>query len=946
MRYFADKIIYDKYEPKNTNVIWVQPTEEGAQIKAYIDGEWQLIGYDHDAYRKPASGIPESDLEESVRNAIDNAQHLDGKIDAEQARAESAEGGLDERLGIVEQLADISISGGDATIATASDFNNPTVEQKAYIPTVGAILDGADTTPTAGSDNLVKSGGVYVEETKTMAQLYRSCEDVGITSAGVYYVNTGRYLSLIIHTAGASNISIEKNKNRYSSYAFLKSIDTIETGVTADFCDGTSITNITQEGKMDISIPSDCSYLYVLLRYDADDYSPALLGVDGSDMLADIANIKMYVDNSDTALSSQFDRKIDSILNGTSINQPTLSDVMNKYLSVNGYWGTPNYSLLVDVSLIRGYHITQSSTAGGQYAFLKSYNDNAADFVDGGGRISGTLNNTLVPNDANYLYLYLGNNTPSSVPTITIDDASIGINNEIDNLKEVAVEVGGIIDAVDKLNWPAPVYSFALEENSTATLLRNIVLSQNGDSIEFQLVSCAFQNFASLQGYAFTRGGGASKIGIGVTSNVISIRADDNTWIVNEAHTTGGFVGKSLKLSYENDNICFYVGNELISTYTGQKTLTILSFGDGSTYGYWSGSITNLKVNGEDYDLRQMATMSNVTVTQYTSFLTEEEKEMIYDEGTPTMMAEKTETSLTVYKKLYANVYVGYPLNYRYSSYSAGSYPSYYDNWGIGRPFIAQYENGGMTLVVYLFSAAEAEVAISVPRGDGQSGDVYVGGSAHGFENIATGTDGREFCIMVDDMKCGETDTFALKEVSSVHVIQGTNLVQAYTNFNPFAYVTKKWDFEKNSYFSITSKATILRSITIALCQFGMFGVYRHYDGNSSNGYLTNKAVKDSQPYKVFSVVDGWEDDSANASLRAVDYDCNKITEYGEYGLGFALLIKDDNRKSTGGMNVGTNGGAYNKIYFGLCRNYSASTNDDLHATQVWEIEGKLIEET
>ena len=99
------------------------------------------------------------------------------ELDAEQARAESAEGGLDERLGIVEQLADISISGGDATIATASDFNNPTTEQKAYIPTVGAILDGADTAPTSGSGKLVTSGGVY--------NVINSLKSAGYVFAGV-----------------------------------------------------------------------------------------------------------------------------------------------------------------------------------------------------------------------------------------------------------------------------------------------------------------------------------------------------------------------------------------------------------------------------------------------------------------------------------------------------------------------------------------------------------------------------------------------------------------------------------------------------------------------------------------------------------------------------------------------------------------------------------------
>lgn len=72
-----DKTVLSKTEPRNQNVMWIQPTEQGAQIKAVVNGKWELIGKDEDAYRKPASGIPESDLEKSVRNAIDNAVSIE-----------------------------------------------------------------------------------------------------------------------------------------------------------------------------------------------------------------------------------------------------------------------------------------------------------------------------------------------------------------------------------------------------------------------------------------------------------------------------------------------------------------------------------------------------------------------------------------------------------------------------------------------------------------------------------------------------------------------------------------------------------------------------------------------------------------------------------------------------------------------------------------------------
>lgn len=69
-------------------------------------------------------------------------------------------GGIDERLEVVEQLGQISVSGGSIGIATPSDFDNPTPEQAAKVPTVGAILGCMDEVPTPNSVKPVQSGGV------------------------------------------------------------------------------------------------------------------------------------------------------------------------------------------------------------------------------------------------------------------------------------------------------------------------------------------------------------------------------------------------------------------------------------------------------------------------------------------------------------------------------------------------------------------------------------------------------------------------------------------------------------------------------------------------------------------------------------------------------------------------------------------------------------------
>lgn len=52
---------------------------------------------------------------------------------------------------------------GNGDFATGSDFDDPDSTKRAKVVTVGAVLDGADAVPTAGSDKLLKSGGVYLK---------------------------------------------------------------------------------------------------------------------------------------------------------------------------------------------------------------------------------------------------------------------------------------------------------------------------------------------------------------------------------------------------------------------------------------------------------------------------------------------------------------------------------------------------------------------------------------------------------------------------------------------------------------------------------------------------------------------------------------------------------------------------------------------------------------
>jgi hypothetical protein len=226
-----------------------------------------------------------------------------------------------------------------------------------------------------------------------------------------------------------------------------------------------------------------------------------------------------------------------------------------------------------------------------------------------------------------------------------------------------------------------------------------------------------------------------------------------------------------------------------------------------------------------------------------------------------------------------------------------------------------------------------------LPRGDGQTGVVYVGGGMHGFENLHTNADGsRKFVILIDKKRYAEDSTFDLMPFETIEILQETGLVQAYTNTNEWATATKHWFFDHNS-LRITTSLEITRALQFTNAQFGMFGVERHWDGVAANDYLTNRAIKNNVPYIPFVVTDDWESVPENYQLQFNDKDCTRIAAYGDHDMGFALEIQDATTKPNGGMSMHTNGGPYNKMYFDLTGSYLPTVDEILKATQIWHIE-------
>ena len=136
--------------------------------------------------------------------------------------------------------------------------------------TTPANWQGVDDEPTAGSDNLVKSGGVANQIIKLDQEVFRFTEKEAKTRFKNYkkriavstleWQSEDTSLCILIPTVNISSIAIKGYRTRSCGIAFLKSDTT--TGI-ADFCEGTSLIKGKSVHEVHYDIPSDCNFIYI-----------------------------------------------------------------------------------------------------------------------------------------------------------------------------------------------------------------------------------------------------------------------------------------------------------------------------------------------------------------------------------------------------------------------------------------------------------------------------------------------------------------------------------------------------------------------------------------------------------------------------------------------------------------------------------------------------------
>lgn len=675
----------------------------------------------------------------------------------------------------------------------------------------------------------------------------------------------------------------------------------------------------------------------------------------------------------------------------------------HNYLLGNGnIIDNTNYSLLIDVSGLRGLHLTRLVGFYNNYAFLTEYDlqNLKATFCAGTSRVVGDLSHIKVPFDANYLYWYMSNSTDNPYPAITIDEYnSVGLQNDVKRtqkagsilspleIKELQYvsNTGSLVGAMYEssnsvYNTLFDIYVFQVKagnkyyinadysglvgvsslpwcinwfDNSNQFISFERIKKEKFENLEV----IAPENASYL--YLSVMRSNAGKCSVIDYSQTIYSSKDESAIIQN------GIVGGSISfLGIEEKNI--NSNGEWVSglhsfliDVSNAKGCIITNVSGGKTTQYaFIKDYDNYRVNFCSGCKRESGIVNGATIPDDANYLyqvinntdwsdnyTYPQYNLHYigisDSCLPNLMMEKTAELIKLYRKLYKNTYLMIPLRHKSAVYQEGAYPSYYDNWGAKIPEIVQFDSSTNTMrsILTLFRSGEAEMAIRLPRGDGNTGNVYVGGQTHGFENIITSDGNRHLTILVDGQNIGEDSVISLKPITSLYMVQESSVCKAYTNGNPWATAIKKWKFDKEG-FSISTDVNVLENTDgIQNCMLGMFCVLRHKDMDDTKPYLTNKSLKDNEPFTVFNTSDGWESLSENSSLKAIDKECTTITEWGELGIGFSMHIKNANTLDSGGMYVATNSSSYNKIYYGHGVNFNAVENDVFKAEQVWKFE-------
>ena len=280
---------------------------------------------------------------------------------------------------------------------------------------------GMDNDPTPLSKNLVESGGVK-NQLYDLENLIDGIEIPNERTLGYLDGDAGwrnsDYLGHIVIDVSefiGEKVTVQK-VYKTMQYAFLSSY---EVGQRATFAPGCSRENGCPEN---ITIPEGTKYLYVYINR------------------CEIVP-KVYIKELTKERLNYVYEEFPKLQNEVrSIEMP--STVTNGYLYESGSWTDSDqfHHIVVNVSNFIGMKISADYSV--QYAFLSTYSiGQNATLAPGCVRENGTPKDLIIPNGANYLYLYIQRST--TVPKVYI-------NELVEKLESMVLKHESALSEVDK----------------------------------------------------------------------------------------------------------------------------------------------------------------------------------------------------------------------------------------------------------------------------------------------------------------------------------------------------------------------------------------------------------------------------------------------------------------------------------------------------------------
>ena len=150
---------------------------------------------------------------------------------------------------------------------------------------------GVDDVPTAGSDNLVKSGGVYEQFNELDIELFgREQQSIDLTQLelhpGVIDKNTSvwavvtnvKYKHIVLPVNPGEKYTITYNGSKYPVWGFFKTYtEPTANGQTPDWCSGYGSAIGENTTSSILNIPSDCHFLYLTALSGNADFLPSTM---------------------------------------------------------------------------------------------------------------------------------------------------------------------------------------------------------------------------------------------------------------------------------------------------------------------------------------------------------------------------------------------------------------------------------------------------------------------------------------------------------------------------------------------------------------------------------------------------------------------------------------------------------------------------------------------